>query len=168
VFYPAGLHNSSQCSFDCVGKGIRDSQSPTTQVKIFLRSSARQCYFSQAFDELLKGRAGVTMLGHVHQTFILRSDFDPGGCPLSCSGIRCAGFIGTPWTNEMIADGTTAQRIFVEYDHMVQTFSANRPDDPFHISALTWRPWGAENIFNAHDIHLFSKLLSVDSITSSQ
>src|SRR5881396_3290835 len=51
---------------------------------------------------------------------------------------------------------------------MVQTFSANRPDDAFHVSALPWRPRSAKDFFDSHDRDLVAELLSIDSIPVSQ
>src|SRR5215813_9524090 len=51
---------------------------------------------------------------------------------------------------------------------MIQTFSADRADHAFHVSALPGRSRGAENLFDIHDFDLFAELLSIDPITISQ
>src|SRR5215471_2520006 len=51
---------------------------------------------------------------------------------------------------------------------MVQTFSADRPDHTFHVSALPRRARGAKNFFDIHDFDLLAELLPVDPITISQ
>ena len=51
---------------------------------------------------------------------------------------------------------------------MIQTFSADRADQAFHVSALPGRSRCAENFFDIHDFDLFAELLSVDPITISQ
>jgi hypothetical protein len=51
---------------------------------------------------------------------------------------------------------------------MIQTFSADRADHAFHVSALPGRSRSAENFFDIHDFGLFAELLSVDPITISQ
>jgi len=51
---------------------------------------------------------------------------------------------------------------------MIQTFSADRADHAFHVSALPWRERGAKNFFDIHDFDLLAKLLSVDAVTISQ
>jgi len=51
---------------------------------------------------------------------------------------------------------------------MVQTFSPDRADDAFHVSALPGRPRSAKNFIDIHDLDLLAELLSVDSITIAQ
>ena len=62
----------------------------------------------------------------------------------------------------------TAQRLFIKDDHMVETFSSNRADDSFHVSALPRRPGSAEDFLDIHDCHLVAELLSIDPIAISQ
>src|SRR5262249_6812865 len=51
---------------------------------------------------------------------------------------------------------------------MIQTFSADRTDHAFHISALPRRARSAKNFFDIHDFNLLAKLLPVDAVTISQ
>src|SRR5262245_44473217 len=60
------------------------------------------------------------------------------------------------------------QQLFIKDNHMIQTFSADRADHAFHVSALPGRSRVAENLFDIHDFDLFAELLSVDPITISQ
>jgi hypothetical protein len=60
------------------------------------------------------------------------------------------------------------QGVFVKYEDMIQAFSADRADHALNVRTLPWRPGFTENFGNAHDIHMLSKLVSVDSIPISQ
>src|SRR5262249_41758557 len=51
---------------------------------------------------------------------------------------------------------------------MVQTFSADRTDHAFDVSALPRRSRSAKNLVDIHDFDLLAELLPVDPITISQ
>ena len=51
---------------------------------------------------------------------------------------------------------------------MVQTFSTDRADHAFHISALPWRSWSAKNFFDVHDFNLLAELASINAISIPQ
>src|SRR5215510_12530921 len=51
---------------------------------------------------------------------------------------------------------------------MVQTFSADRTDHAFYVSALPRRARSAKNLVDIHDFDLLAELLPVDPITISQ
>ena len=51
---------------------------------------------------------------------------------------------------------------------MVQTFTANRTDDPFDVSSLPRSPRSAEHFFDIHYRDLTAELLAIDSISISQ
>ena len=48
---------------------------------------------------------------------------------------------------------------------MIQAFPADRSDDSLDVSALPWRPWGAENFFDIQQFDLFPELVSVNPIS---
>src|SRR5215469_650215 len=51
---------------------------------------------------------------------------------------------------------------------MVQTFSANRADDAFHVGTLPRRPGSAENFLDIQDCDLVTEFLSIDPIPITQ
>jgi hypothetical protein len=50
----------------------------------------------------------------------------------------------------------------------MQTFSADRTDHAFYVSALLRRARGAKNLVDIHDFDVLAELLPVDPITISQ
>src|SRR5262249_7603899 len=62
----------------------------------------------------------------------------------------------------------TAQRLFTQDNHMVQTFTANRTDDAFDVSSLPRTSRSAEHFFDIHYRELVAELLAIDSISISQ
>ena len=56
----------------------------------------------------------------------------------------------------------------VEDDDVVQTFAANRANDPFHVGPLPRRPWSRQYLFDSHDFHLLYELLAEDPVPIPQ
>src|SRR5215470_6565944 len=61
-----------------------------------------------------------------------------------------------------------SQRLFIQDNHMVEAFTANRTDDAFDVSSLPRRPRSAEDFFDIHYRDLIAELLAIDSISISQ
>src|SRR5215467_2368407 len=51
---------------------------------------------------------------------------------------------------------------------MIQTFAANRADEPFHISTLPGAARGGKYLLDAHCFHLSNKILAENLITVAQ
>jgi len=62
----------------------------------------------------------------------------------------------------------SSQRAFMEHDHMIEAFAANRPNHPPNIGSLPRRARSRQNFANAHVSHLFSEVIAKDSITVAQ
>ena len=60
------------------------------------------------------------------------------------------------------------QRALVEYNHMVETFAANRADEPFHIRPLPGRARRGEHLLDAHGFPLLHKVLAKDRIAVAE
>ncbi len=66
-----------------------------------------------------------------------------------------------------IARQNSPQVGFVEDDHVVQTFSTNRANQTFHVWRLPGRSVRDDNFPDAHVIHAFSEVRTVDPIVIS-
>src|SRR5947208_14375815 len=59
----------------------------------------------------------------------------------------------------------SSQRAFMEHDHMIEAFAANRPNHPPNIGSLPRRARSRQNFANAHVSQLFREVIAKDSIT---
>ena len=60
------------------------------------------------------------------------------------------------------------QRVFAEDDDVIQTFTANRSNEPFDICSLPRRSRRREHLFDAHRLHLIDEGLPEDLVTITQ
>jgi len=54
---------------------------------------------------------------------------------------------------------------FAQHDHMIQTLSAYRPDDPFTVRILPWRTRCDQRFFDSHAFDTLGEVVSVDAIS---
>src|SRR3954447_20772082 len=52
----------------------------------------------------------------------------------------------------------------IENDDMIQAFAAYGANHPFYVRTLPGRPWGRQDLFDAHGLHLLHELLPEDPV----
>src|SRR5215813_5854640 len=62
----------------------------------------------------------------------------------------------------------TAQMPFAQHNHMIETFTPDRPDQPLHIWALPRTMWRGNHFFNLHPFHSATKLFAIYLIAIPQ
>ena len=59
------------------------------------------------------------------------------------------------------------EMLLVDYDHVVQAFSANTSDNPFRITVLPRAPGRYRNLADTQSIHSCCEIMTIDPITIS-
>ena len=54
--------------------------------------------------------------------------------------------------------------VLTQNDHMVETLPPDRPDDPFTVSVLPWRPGSGDDLFNVQDTECVNNLRTKGAI----
>ena len=62
----------------------------------------------------------------------------------------------------------SAQRRFIDDDHMVQTLAANRANDPLDVRTLLRHSWRSQHFLNAKLFHLLAEIRTEDAVAVSQ
>src|SRR3982751_3226218 len=57
---------------------------------------------------------------------------------------------------------------WMEHDHVIQALSANGANHPFDIGALPGRPWGRQDLLDAHRLHLLDEMESEDEVPTPE
>ncbi len=59
------------------------------------------------------------------------------------------------------------QMVLAEHDDVIQAFSPNRPNDPFHVRRLPWGSIRDDDLFDAHVFHALAEVVTVDAVSIS-
>jgi hypothetical protein len=62
----------------------------------------------------------------------------------------------------------SAQRRFMDDDHMVQTLAANRANDPLDVRTLLRHPWRSQHLLNVQLVHLLGEIRTEDAVAIPQ
>jgi hypothetical protein len=56
------------------------------------------------------------------------------------------------------------QRSFVEGDHVIEAFAANRANHAFHVGPLLGRAWCREDLLDCHRLHTLREITAEDGV----